>query len=390
LASGGVVTTINAAVTMSNDMEKLRIAEHAAEWLIRLETATSEEREEFWRWLSQSPLHVSEMLAAQSCHVQLTQLFRDKHIDGEALVRSVHNVRHIAPGDEARTPQEASPSAHAPSGHTAPASRWKVALIGTKRARYATVAAACLIALLTAVTFLIKTAPDAIIRTGPGEWSTTTLDDGTTLRAGPRTRVLVEFTDERRVLQLSRGEILLHVAKNPDRPFVVETDFATARAVGTAFAVSFDHSKQIRVTVKEGIVAVARRARLGTRHAAQKEAARSSIVKAGEQILVRETGPLSAADVDVETALAWADGRLIFERETVEQAVQQFNRRNRVQLKVLDQALLNRAVRGVFAAMDPASFAAYLEKQGAVAQMDRKSETLLIASTRDRVETAIR
>jgi transmembrane sensor len=86
------------------------------------------------------------------------------------------------------------------------------------------------------------------------------------------------------------------VAKNPYRPFIVETDTATARAVGTAFAVSLDQPKQVRVTVKEGIVAVARRSHLGTRHAAQKEAARSSIVKAGEQIIVKAAGLLKAED----------------------------------------------------------------------------------------------
>jgi ferric-dicitrate binding protein FerR (iron transport regulator) len=74
----------------------------------------------------------------------------------------------------------------------------------------------------------------------------------------------------------------------------------------------------------------------------------------------------------------------------VEQAIQEFNRRNKIQLEVLDQALLHRAVRGVFAAMEPASFAAYLERQGAIAVMDKKSETLLIASNRDRTETDIR
>jgi transmembrane sensor len=327
---------------------------------------------------------VREMLAAKSCHVQLAQLFKDRHIDTEALMRSVNNVRRIEPGEDTQAQHTVSSDAH-----SAPHGKLRM-LIGTKRVRWATAAAACLIALLTAVTVLIKTAPDAIVRTGPGEWSTTTLDDGTTLRAGPRTRVLVEFTNERRLVHLSRGEILVHVAKNPYRPFIVETDSATARAVGTAFAVSLEDPKQVRVTVKEGVVAVARRARLGTRNAAQKEAARSSIVKAGEEILVKASGPLQAIDVDVETALAWADRRLIFDDETVEQAIQEFNRRNRVQLEVLDRALLNRAVRGTFAAMEPASFAAYLEKQGAISVMDTRSETLLIASSHDSKETEIR
>ena len=76
------------------DTEKLLIAERAAEWMIRLETATAKERAEFWQWLCQSPLHVGEVLAAKACHLQLTELLRKGCIDIDALMRA-DNMRDL-------------------------------------------------------------------------------------------------------------------------------------------------------------------------------------------------------------------------------------------------------------------------------------------------------
>jgi len=71
---------------MNTDTEQLSIAEQAAEWLVRLETASAQERAEFWNWLRESPLHVREALAAQACHLQLSQLFGGRRIDADAFV----------------------------------------------------------------------------------------------------------------------------------------------------------------------------------------------------------------------------------------------------------------------------------------------------------------
>ena len=54
--------------------------------------------------------------------------------------------------------------------------------------------------------------------------------------------------------------------------------------------------------------------------------------------------------------LAWSNRRLVFESDTVADAVEEFNRRNRVQI-ILEGALGTEQVRGVFHADDPMSFA---------------------------------
>lgn len=71
------------------DAEDVLRAERAAEWLLRLPTASRAEREEFVRWLRASPLHVREMLLAICCDEILHRIDPDRRIDIDELTRSV-------------------------------------------------------------------------------------------------------------------------------------------------------------------------------------------------------------------------------------------------------------------------------------------------------------
>jgi len=83
------------------------------------------------------------------------------------------------------------------------------------------------------------------LTTGPGEWQTKVLSDGSTLRLGPSTAILIEFTGTHRHIRLEQGEALFRVRPDSKRPFLVETELAIARAVGTAFAVSCEGQEQL-------------------------------------------------------------------------------------------------------------------------------------------------
>jgi transmembrane sensor len=66
-------------------------------------------------------------------------------------------------------------------------------------------------------------------------------------------------------------------------------------------------------------------------------------------------------EVDSARALAWADGRLVFENDSVQRVVEEFNRYNRIQLQVRDAELAKRPISGTFSAADPESFVAFLQ-----------------------------
>jgi transmembrane sensor len=349
---------------MDTDTEKLLIAEQAAEWLIRLETATPAERAEFWEWLTQSPLHVKEMIAASVVDAEVRRVMRGGSIDANTHIERAQNIYQIGnrPQHDGAGEPPASEAAAAPRRH-----RW---------ARWFTAAAFCIVVVAAAA--VLNGASQRTIVTEAGEWETTRLSDNTIVQVGPRTKLLLKFSNDHRLVHVARGEALFHVAKNPNRPFLVETPLATARAVGTAFAVSLDGDDEVRVTVKEGVVAVTRRAHSQTSNDTANSAAQAVTLNAGEQVAVDALNVLAARRVNIDTALAWVSGRLVFEHETVEQAVREFNRRNRLQIKVMDEALRKRAVRGKFEAADPEAFATYLEKQGVISMLDEDSGTLLI------------
>ena len=63
-------------------------------------------------------------------------------------------------------------------------------------------------------------------------------------------------------------------------------------------------------------------------------------------------------------ALAWANGQLILQTETVGEAVEKFNRRNRLQLRVDDPEIAGWHVCCVFDAADPEQFAKQITDVG--------------------------
>lgn len=73
--------------------------------------------------------------------------------------------------------------------------------------------------------------------TGTGERRDFTLADGSALTLNARSQVVTCFDARQRLLQLRNGQLLVDVAKDPQRPFVVETEHGRMRALGTKFLV---------------------------------------------------------------------------------------------------------------------------------------------------------
>jgi transmembrane sensor len=92
-------------------------------------------------------------------------------------------------------------------------------------------------------------------QTGIGQRSTITLADGSTVELNAKTRIKVSFNETRRNVVLVGGQALFHVAKNPQRPFIVRAGDRDIVAVGTAFDVRLD-ATSVRVTLIEGKVKV--------------------------------------------------------------------------------------------------------------------------------------
>lgn len=183
-----------------------------------------------------------------------------------------------------------------------------------------------------------------------GGFSRIVLEDGSVIDLNTNSDLRVRLRGDRREVRLLRGEGRFQVAHDKQRPFTVAAADAAVRAVGTAFTVRVREDR-VDVLVSEGKVAVA------SSHVAE-----TPPVSAGEAAVVL-ADRVSVSSVDPQVLarrLAWTSGRLEFRGETLGEAVEEFNRYNRRQIRLSASALGTLRVGGSFSATDPESFAGAL------------------------------
>ena len=162
------------------------VLRQAAEWLVRLDDEPdAAAREAFRAWLGADPAHLQAVQALQGSLAPLHEL-------PAAPVRAA-------------------------LGSVAPRARGR----GLKA-----LALAALLAIPLGVA-LQQFPPDyllADIRTGIGQWSSQQLPDGSRIQLDGRSAVDLQFNAQTRTLRLVSGEILVDVAKDASRPFLVVTE----------------------------------------------------------------------------------------------------------------------------------------------------------------------
>jgi transmembrane sensor len=134
------------------------------------------------------------------------------------------------------------------------------------------------------------------LATGTGERRDFTLADGSALTLNARSRVVPLFDHQQRLLALRSGELLVDVAKESARPFVVETEHGRMRALGTKFLVQHNEEATRLVMLHSQVEVVSAG---GARQ----------VVQAGESLLFNGAGLLSLERSNGQES-AWVQGRL--------------------------------------------------------------------------------
>ena len=185
--------------------------------------------------------------------------------------------------------------------------------------------------------------------TAMGEFRSVPLADQSIAHINSASALEVVLTDSSRLVHLKKGEVWFDVAKDKSRPFVVDAGEARVRAVGTSFSVlRRGHGADVLVT--EGVVEVW--------HAQSK--GEKQVLVAGDHAHVDGAGMSVAvrkAPDEVTRRLAWRKGELVFDNQTLDQAVAEFNRYSRRQLVVLDPQLRSKGLLGRYRINDPEAFA---------------------------------
>lgn len=209
-------------------------------------------------------------------------------------------------------------------------------------------AAACSVAMLVGIALYVLRGIS--YSTDIGEQRVVTLADGSRLSLNSGTQADIEFDQRRRVVRLVRGEAYFEVARNVDRPFVVDAGHRTITAVGTAFVVRRDEDS-VTVTLTEGKVIV-------TSGDESTRAAPAAAVQLqpGERIKVR--GAQQKIDTLPPQAIAaWRRGEVELDYTPLREAIDEMNRYDRKRLVLDDAALGELPVSGIYRISDNQGFA---------------------------------
>lgn len=177
--------------------------------------------------------------------------------------------------------------------------------------------------------------------TGTGQQSSAALADGSRLQLNTQAAVSVRYSASARLVALLAGEAAFQVAKDPLRPFIVEAQGGTVRAVGTEFLVHAEEEGAL-VTVVEGVVEVRTEAEGRTGGV-------PVLVEAGQRVRYSRTagvGPVEPADLQLATA--WRRGKLMFDAAPLAAVIEELNRYRPGYILLLNNTLAAHPVSGVF------------------------------------------
>jgi transmembrane sensor len=346
------------------EAEKESVAEAAARWLVALDddAVTAETRAEFERWRGADPRHAAAYQRAAAMRQALAGLARRKADEGVTRLRD----GVLARGDGGRERKR-----------RASVISWGVGLA----------AAAAVVMFFSLSSKKDAGGGKAMARAvvaeshAPAEVARViALPDGSTVELNADSQLDVLFNAGERRVVLRAGEGHFSVVKDAARPFVVAAGDLAVRAVGTAFNVRLA-AASIEVLVTEGRVAVGQVLRAGETGKRSKEkrdeAATLPLVpslEAGQRVTLPTGGAVAAITPRIEAvdteeigrALAWQTSVLVFAETPLGEAVEQFNRRNGLQIILGDRELAEQRVGGKIRVDSPETFVRVLETSGAI------------------------
>lgn len=295
------------------------VREAAASWAVRLSdpACTDADRAAFDAWRDASPAHAAAF-------------------EREAAVWGrFDRLRALRPAE-----LEPDPDLLAPTRTSQPVLRWAAAVAGA--------------AVLAGIgVWTVNGAP--AYATAVGERRLVVLEDGTRVELNTDSRIVVRYRRGERQVKLVKGEALFEVAGDA-RPFVVTARDRRVEAEDGAFNVRIQ-PKAVQVIVAKGDVEVAEVAPFG----GVDEQAR---LAAGVIGLYGEEGGVAqpVAQSRIDQALAWRNGQIALNGQTLEAAVAEFNRySDERQLVVADPSIAGYRLGGYFRVDDMDGFVRALQ-----------------------------
>jgi transmembrane sensor len=196
----------------------------------------------------------------------------------------------------------------------------------------------------------LRAPPEQQFATRRGEQRVIVLADGSRMSLDAMTRVNVVYSHDERRITLTAGRANFEVVRDLARPMNVRAGPRTVTALGTVFTVERD-PQEVVVTLVEGRVAVTS----GNQERSLIE------MHARQQLRISDSGAVVMRDgLDPVMALAWREGKLIFDNEPLANVVATMN--NYVATPIVAEGRAGELrVSGVFKAGDTLAFVEAME-----------------------------
>ncbi|MGG2396703.1 FecR family protein [Pseudomonas sp. SH1-B] len=176
----------------------------------------------------------------------------------------------------------------------------------------------------------------ADLRTAPAQWLQQQLPDQSQLTLNGNSAVDIQFDAKQRRIRLLRGEVLVEVAHDPARPFIVETEQGQMQALGTRFVVSRQDGVTLLTMLESRVVARAA------------VAPASLEVGAGEQARITRGDVQRSTSVDTRSVEnAWRHHQLVVRDQPLPEVLEQLARQFPGHVQYDSQALADLRVTAV-------------------------------------------
>jgi transmembrane sensor len=204
-------------------------------------------------------------------------------------------------------------------------------------------------------------------QTARAEMTTVKLADGSTAHMNVLSTIKIDFTDSQRHIILEEGEVSFNVIPDTNRPFVVSVDDSEVYALGTEFNVKINQGRTLDVTLVDGKI------RVTTNLNAADGVVSEVLSEPGDHATIlpifstartryQQQTAIEISSSEIEKSLSWRQEKLIFEGESLEDAIQEINRHTTHTLRLLDPSLgQDMKVFGVFNTGDWEGFVSGIE-----------------------------
>jgi len=179
--------------------------------------------------------------------------------------------------------------------------------------------------------------------TGVGQTRPWQLDDGSRITLNADSALAQDYTSEQRQVRLLKGEAWFDIAPADARPFIVATPLGRVRVTGTQFNLRLSQDKAI-VSLAEGELVL-------SSGAGDPEA--RVMLSPGQQAELSPQGITAPEAFDRTAVTAWLRGQFVFYDTPLAQVVATLNRHRPGRILIVDTALNELKVSGVFSIERP-------------------------------------